>query len=66
MRMGDRMRACVCVFPVSIQDVQKHLQCVDHMKVYAKTDLPKRHHYVHNDRIDDIILDPAINWTVSE
>ncbi|KAK7100774.1 uncharacterized protein [Littorina saxatilis] len=52
--------------PMSIHDVQEHLQCVNQMQVYAKTDLPKRHHYVNNDRIDNIILDPTINWTVAD
>ncbi|PVD23081.1 hypothetical protein C0Q70_16343 [Pomacea canaliculata] len=51
--------------PLSILDVQNHLKCVDHLNVYAKTDLPKRHHYVNNNRIDNIILDPSLNWTVS-
>ena len=51
--------------PLSVLDVQERLKCVDHMKVYPKTDLPIRHHYMNNQRIDNIILDPQINWTVS-
>ncbi|KAL8580376.1 hypothetical protein ACOMHN_037475 [Nucella lapillus] len=52
--------------PMSVQDVLGHLLCVDHLKAYDKADLPVRHHYANNQRIDNVILDPQINWTVAD
>ncbi|CAH1773184.1 unnamed protein product [Owenia fusiformis] len=36
----------------------------EHMKVFDKHWLPKRHHYANNDRIDDVILDMDAEWLV--
>lgn len=52
--------------PMTLGEIQNKLPCLEHMKVYVKTDLPKRHHYANNQRIDGIILDLAMNWTVTD
>jgi hypothetical protein len=33
-----------------------------HLKVFEKSQLPKRHHYANNKRIDDIIVDVEDKW----
>ena len=48
---------------VNISDVTQKLNCINsHLVTYNKKDLPRRFHYITNDRIDDILLILADTW----
>ncbi|KAK3577563.1 hypothetical protein CHS0354_026532, partial [Potamilus streckersoni] len=51
--------------PVEPSVFLKNLTCATHMKAYEKNQLPVRHHYINNQRIDDIILDVETGWLVT-
>ncbi|XP_071118759.1 uncharacterized protein [Haliotis cracherodii] len=52
---------------VSESSILERLQCLSpHMRTYRKADLPKRHHYANNDRIDNIVMDLDNEWIVTK
>ena len=49
--------------PVPNAELINNLTCVNsNMSVFHKRDLPRRHHYVNNDRIDDVLLVVKDHW----
>lgn len=49
----------------SVKDIISELRCrSDHMRAYAKEQLPVRMHYADNQRIEPIFLDLDVGWNV--
>ncbi|KAJ8305988.1 hypothetical protein KUTeg_016533 [Tegillarca granosa] len=52
--------------PESVSSIIANLTCKNpHFDVYRKSELPKRHHYANNKRIEDIIVDVETDWLVT-
>lgn len=47
------------------EELVNSLRCAnDHLQTQFKWDLPKRFHYAHNDRIEDIVMNVDDGWLV--
>ncbi|KAH3831572.1 uncharacterized protein LOC127876504 isoform X2 [Dreissena polymorpha] len=52
--------------PAPSDELVVNLTCASpHMRVFRKSNLPVRHHYTNNRRIDNIILDMESGWQVT-
>ena len=51
---------------VPVEDILRDTSCSsEHMKVYARADVPRRFHYARNERIDEIIAVMEEPWAVT-
>lgn len=52
---------------IPAEAVAKDLVCHDpKLLAFMKETMPKRHHYINNRRIGDVVLDVQSNWTMSK
>ncbi|KAK6178834.1 hypothetical protein SNE40_011330 [Patella caerulea] len=49
----------------TVDELKSRMKCHFNMSVYERSELPKRFHYARNDRIDSLILDNNLEYTLT-
>ena len=55
---------CLHVSLVPVANITRSLSCVEHVVAYDKRMLPRRLHYINNDRISNVLLLTDDTWHV--